>query len=341
MATRSNENGIHVLYKLEDQDDPSVVVRGELITEEASAETSYFKGAVGIVAYGLSSVGLVVVNKALYNGLYPYPLIISWFQQIVVTILGVLRITYDRCRGKSAENNFWVLYDDWSKCPWASAFFVCYIGFANLALKLTAVSSYLIARSLTLPVVYLLTVYYLKEAVTPRKKYAVVIIVVSFVIGNLDFSGLTAAGVTLGAISSVSQAIYGIASKVSQSKMQRPDLIVYLLAVWSFIFMIPLVLVLEDYEQAVVDIQTVDSSIYAVILVSSLAGFAINWSVMTIIMHFSVLAYEVTGFAKSAVQPILGVIIFNEALSLVTGLSTFLILVGSFVYAVDIRLTPW
>jgi len=301
---------------------------------------SYIMGGLGIIGYAVSSVGLVVINKGLYDGPYPYPLCISWLQQIVIITIGILKISWGRFRNKTTASNGWVYYDDWRKCFWSAILFIMYIGLANLALKLTAVSSYLIARSLTLPTTYFLTVYYLKENVITRKKIAVIIIVVSFFIGNLDFNGLTVVGVVHGSLSSISQAVYGVKSKIAQNQMQRPDLIVYALAVWSFFLLIPVVLVIENYDQAIADFFHLDALVYLLIFLSCIGGFVINWSVMTIIRHFSVLTYEVTGFAKSAAQPLLGVVIFDETLSVLSCLSTLLILVGSFIFSIDIRTIP-
>eukprot|EP00915_Cephaloidophora_sp_WS-2016_P000835 GHVH01001111.1.p1 GENE.GHVH01001111.1~~GHVH01001111.1.p1 ORF type:complete len:271 (+),score=9.08 GHVH01001111.1:377-1189(+) len=213
--------------------------------------------------------------------------------------------------------------------------FVGYISLANLALDSTSVATYLIARSLTLPATYLITLYYFRDPVPPMKTISVLIVFIGFFIGNSNVNGVAIAGVVLGSLSSIMQVGYSVRSKEVQSEMKCKNNLMLFVSIWSFLIFIPILTLFESPVMATQELIGLSPLHIGLVSVSCSAGILISYSVFTIVHNLGPLAYEIAGFFKGALQSMLGVFCLGDEISNSSSVSICFILVASLVYSCD------
>eukprot|EP01069_Polyplicarium_translucidae_P004629 Polyplicarium_translucidae@DN2623_c0_g1_i1.p1 len=227
-----------------DRDDDALDVETNAATEESarSASDSVVAG-VSIVVYCTVSLAIVYFNWWLFTGRFRFPVFVSWVQQVVgFLLLGLFGQIGKRVKFfKMFPSEGMDLKTAWKVLPLA-ANFVGMVGLANLCLKFVQVSTYQVARSLTIFFTMGLSYLLLGETQSLKTKLACAVLVLGFATGSLDTKTLSIGGIASGAASSVFQALYNVMIKRSLPLVNGDTnvLLVYNVGLSSLLF-IPVV----------------------------------------------------------------------------------------------------
>nr|CCA30163.1 hypothetical protein NCLIV_069350 [Neospora caninum Liverpool]CEL71278.1 TPA: hypothetical protein BN1204_069350 [Neospora caninum Liverpool] len=197
--------------------------------------------------YMAASLATVFLNHKLLSDLFPFPLTLSWLQEVVGVAMYLLLSAVGRASRSVAEEtrphrsslarqssvflrrtltaslrspaaaSLGTFFPHTSAdartlsrvLPLSLAF-VCMVGFSNTCLKHVQVSTYQVARSLTLLFNMVLQRILLDIRVPLGAALSCGVVCVGFLIGSLDASTLSLAGALTGAVSSLFQAVYTV-----------------------------------------------------------------------------------------------------------------------------------
>lgn len=210
----------------------------------------------GIGSYCFVSLATVYFNWWLFTSGFKYPVFVSWIQQCIGLILFYLGSQAGRLfpslRRVFPVANFSVPVL-WKVLP-LSVSFVLSVGLSNICLQRTLISTYQVARSLTLLFVIILSYFLLGERQTPVVLLACGLMVVGFVVGSLDPTTLSLGGLIAGGFSSLFQSLYNVLIKrtLPYTEGDNQRLLNYNVLLSSFLFL-PMTLVSEpltNFKQA-------------------------------------------------------------------------------------------
>ncbi|EPT27548.1 putative GDP-fucose transporter [Toxoplasma gondii TgCatPRC2] len=202
------------------------------------------------VVYTAASLATVFLNRRLLSDLFPFPLTLSWLQEVVGVAAYLLLSAVGRASRSATETRPEAPAS--SRClarqpslflrrtltsslrsPAAASLstffpptsadartlyrvlplslaFVCMVGFSNTCLKHVQVSTYQVARSLTLLFNMVLQRLILDIRVSLEAALSCGVVCLGFLVGSLDASTLSLAGAFTGAVSSLFQAVYTV-----------------------------------------------------------------------------------------------------------------------------------
>ncbi|EZG73003.1 putative GDP-fucose transporter [Gregarina niphandrodes] len=294
--------------------------------------------AFAITAYCVTSLAVVYFNWWLFTSGFKYPVFISWLQQVIGfgIFLGgsTVALYFQRIRPVFPPPVFHksVL----AQVAPLSASFCLTIAASNLCLQKVQISTYQVARSLTLLFVLLLSYIILKQSQTPLVLAACVLMVAGFVINSLDPGTLSLYGVLFGALSSFFQALYNVLIKFTLPAVENNNqmLLFYNVLLSSFLF-VPVVFVSEGMEPFWQSINAAEHSMFVVwggILVSGLLGTSLNMSQYLLINCTTPLSFNIVGLIKAIVQSLGGIIFLGDKVSAESLLGIGLSTVGSAIY---------
>lgn len=166
-----------------------------------SVETG--KVVCALAFYFFVSISIVFLNRNLFNQTFKYPVFISWFQQIC----GFAVFNFILLFKKSLPASMNFKFDTAAvvKILPLNIAFVGMIGFSNLCLKNVQVSTYQVARSLTLLFNLILSTYWLKMKISIASWACCGIVIFGFIVCSLDSATLSLLGVITGVTSSLFQ----------------------------------------------------------------------------------------------------------------------------------------
>lgn len=202
-----------------------------------------------IISYSTVSISVVYFNWWVFTRGFKYPVFVSWIQQVV----GFVMFYTGAMAGyvfPSLRPLFPVVCVNrrtaMQVAPLTSCF-VLMVGLANICLQKTLVSTYMVARSLTLLFVIILSYYMLHQKQSIPTLIACSFMVLGFIIGSLDPSTLQIGGLIAGGVSSFFQSLYNVTIKKTLPVVHDNNqlLLFYNLALSSVLF-IPMVLATED-----------------------------------------------------------------------------------------------
>jgi len=163
---------------------------------------------------------------------------------------------------------------------------------------------------------------------------ASVVIFVGFVVGSYGEVNFTTLGVVYGVLSSFFVALYGIYVRKIIEVVDKDEqrLIIYN-TVLSIFGLLPLVYFSGEVGQIMANPLIYDSKFWFMMTLAGVAGLLINTATYLQIKFTSPLTHAISGTAKACVQTILGVMIYQNPISLMNGIGILLVIAGSFLYS--------
>jgi len=290
-----------------------------------------------ICLYCFLSLAIVYFNRWLFTKGYPYPVFVSWIQQVVGLLVFVWLGSFGRF-SKTMAKLFPLQWLDpkvmWKVIP-LTICFVGMVGLANVCLKHVLVATYQVARSLTIIFTVFLSYLILSQSQSMSVLGACGMMVTGFIISSLDTSesGLSLPGILAGGTSSFFQALYQVFIKKSIVYTDNNSnlLLFYNLFLSSFIF-IPVVFLLNESEAFLrlpgpghPDFWVVWPSLF----VSGVLGTLLNLATYMCVNATSPLTFNIVGFTKSCVQSLGGVIFLGDTIGFQSGAGILLTLLAS------------
>lgn len=296
------------------------------------------KKVFALVLYGSVSIFLVLLNKKIFIGSFSYPLLTTWIQQVCG--LTCYFLTYLLIGKLFQKEKLFskptIEYEKLLLCIPMSVSCALFILLSNLCLKYVPMSSYAVARSLTLFFNVILSIIILKQKISNICIFGCSIVIFGFVTSSFDSSSLNPYGIIAGASSSLFQSIYTIKIKSISSKFNHDEFQVYWYNVFltSFLTLIP-VFIFKEYkafiELSELEISEILKTIIPILisgLLNFLLGMTTNWCIQTT----SPIAYNLTGYVKSGIQTMIGIVFNNETCYLSTIIGLVMTISGSAIY---------
>ncbi|OII77047.1 hypothetical protein cand_022150 [Cryptosporidium andersoni] len=296
------------------------------------------KQIIALLLYGIVSIILVVLNKRILTGDFGYPLITTWIQQICGLICYVFAYLL--------TSSLIPKYNVFSKpgfnlkyikvCLPMSISCIAFISLSNTCLKYVPVSSYAIARSLTLLFNVIFSVLLLKQSISKICIIACLIVMTGFTIGSYDSQALNIYGIMTGALSSIFQSIYIVQIKKVTPALNNAEFLTYWynVLITSFFAFIFIYIFSENKafnELLLMSPFQIINTICPIVL-SGILNFIFGLITYWCIQVTSPIAYNLTGYVKSGLQSLIGVITNGETLSFITLLSLSMTIGGSAMY---------
>lgn len=209
----------------------------------SSPSSSLVVVVTSLTLYATVSLSIVYFNWWLFTSAFQYPVFVSWIQQVFGLLLFILLAFFGRFF--TVFRHFPYRKPEWEVARRVlplSLSFTASVGLSNLCLKFVQVSTYQVARSLTLIFTIVLSYYILGERQKKASIMASVVMVTGFAVGSLDTATLSFTGVLAGASSSAFQAFYNVTVKrILPLLDDDPNLLLYYNLWWSSFFFIPMI----------------------------------------------------------------------------------------------------
>jgi len=214
--------------------------------------------------------------------------------------------------------------------------FVGMVALANLCLKHVHVSTYQVARSLTIIFTVCLSYAVLHQSQSKPILTCCGVMIIGFIISSLDGSeesGINMTGLLAGGTSSFFQALYQVFIKrtLPYTDSNVNLLLLYNLFISSVLF-VPVVFLLGE-SSALSHLPLFgDENFWVVwpcLVISGVLGTLINLATYMCINVTSPLTFNIVGFTKSCVQSIGGVVILGDTISFQSGTGIILTLLSS------------
>eukprot|EP00920_Eleutheroschizon_duboscqi_P015990 GHVT01037516.1.p1 GENE.GHVT01037516.1~~GHVT01037516.1.p1 ORF type:complete len:533 (+),score=74.31 GHVT01037516.1:4034-5632(+) len=310
-------------------------------SSSSDADAAALSGIISACSlYCLVSVSIVYLNWWVFTGVFRYPTFVSWIQQITGVCMYYLFAWIGHVSGNPSFARFPFevpkLSTAMKVAPLTFAF-VGMVGAANICLKYAQVSTYQVARSLTLIITGILSYLILKQKQSKPTMLACAVVVLGFIIGALDPTTLTFLGVLFGAISSFFQALYNVMIKKALVHVNNDTnrLLMYNLIVSSILFFPACLLAGES--QAFFDIPKpshVDFySVWIGIIGSGILATVLNLATYLCVKVTSPLTFNIVGMTKACIQSVGGIVFLGDIVTLQSLVGIILTLVGSATYS--------
>eukprot|EP01054_Gregarina_sp_Poly1_P006513 Gregarina_sp_Poly_1__6512@NODE_348_length_9346_cov_198_894493_g291_i0_p2_GENE_NODE_348_length_9346_cov_198_894493_g291_i0NODE_348_length_9346_cov_198_894493_g291_i0_p2_ORF_typecomplete_len465_score50_94TPT/PF03151_16/4e59UAA/PF08449_11/22UAA/PF08449_11/2_3e18EamA/PF00892_20/0_0014EamA/PF00892_20/1_1e09PUNUT/PF16913_5/7_3e10SLC35F/PF06027_12/4_1e02SLC35F/PF06027_12/6_7e10Nuc_sug_transp/PF04142_15/22Nuc_sug_transp/PF04142_15/6_1e06Nuc_sug_transp/PF04142_15/0_027CRTlike/PF08627_10/4_4e05CRTlike/PF0 len=293
-----------------------------------------------ILAYSCTSLAVVYFNWWLFTSGFKFPVFVSWIQQVVgllIFFVGSKAALYFSSLRPIFPHADFSLPTCWKVVP-LSVSFVLTIGLANICLQKTLISTYQVARSLTLLFVIVLSYLLLKEKQTTAVLIACGLMVVGFVIGSLDPETLSLGGLIAGGFSSFFQSLYNVLIKKTMPAVHNDNqLLLYYNVMLSSVLFIPMALLSEDlgsWKQAFGAVPDTNMLVvWGGMALSGFLGTTLNMTQYLVVKVTSPLTFNIVGFSKSLVQSLGGIVFFGDKVSFESASGLVLCMIGSGLYA--------
>eukprot|EP01089_Gocevia_fonbrunei_P003040 TRINITY_DN1289_c0_g1_i1.p1 TRINITY_DN1289_c0_g1~~TRINITY_DN1289_c0_g1_i1.p1 ORF type:complete len:352 (+),score=51.57 TRINITY_DN1289_c0_g1_i1:107-1162(+) len=296
-------------------------------------------GAVSF--YFVTSMSLVFLNKfVLKNYDFPLPLFVTWFQFVIalicMLILGNIGkfwkpLSFVKAPGFTLAD--WD-YDTLLKVLPLTLLFVSMVCFSNLTLRFAEVSFYQVARSLTICFSIIFTYYFLNESTSWKELQPCGVVIIGFLMGVEGEANFAWGAVIFGVLSSVFVASYGIKVKnVIRSCGGDTWLVTLYNTAQAIVVMLPVVYLSGEMDQFFSCAVIYDYTFWLFMIFAGIVGFLINIAMFYQINVTSPLTGTVSGTVKACVQTALGVLIWQNAITLMNFLGIMLVIGGSMWYS--------
>jgi len=285
-------------------------------------------------------LSLVFLNKALMGSMdFPYPLFVSFYQQSVAQIC----IVVFGWLGQRVKVYPITLFEPW-EWDWSIArqilkltlVTVAMISFNNICLRYVEVSMYQVARSLTIIWSIALAKYYLPDKKLSGPTILACLVVFSgFVIGSVGEVNLEIKGLIAGVISSFFVAYNNTLNKQLIPLVNKNPwrLLIYSNTISIFLFL-PTIIADGSLYLIMFDPDfKAPEGIWTALSISGVLGILINVAISLQIKYTSALTGAISGTVKACAQTILGVLIFQNEITLLNGFGIFMVIAGSAWYS--------
>lgn len=293
-----------------------------------------------ILAYSCTSLAVVYYNWWLFTSGFKYPVFVSWIQQVTgccIFFLGSKAALYFSSLRPIFPHADFNISTCWKVIP-LSVSFVLTVGLANICLQKTLISTYQVARSLTLLFVIVLSYLLLKEKQNAPVLIACGLMVIGFVIGSLDPETLSLGGLIAGGFSSFFQSLYNVLIKRTMPAVHGDaQLLLYYNVLMSSFLFIPMALLSEDLSSWRTAFGQVPGTnlflVWGGMALSGLLGTTLNMTQYLVVKVTSPLTFNIVGFSKSLVQSLGGIVFFGDKVSIESASGLILCMLGSGLYA--------
>ncbi|CEL91689.1 unnamed protein product [Vitrella brassicaformis CCMP3155] len=273
--------------------------------------------------------------RRIFTDTFKYPVFVSWFQQVVGLLLyvglGELGAVFPPSMPPIVPR---------FRPSWRTAkailpltlSFVGMISFSNTCLLFVQVSTYQVARSLTLLFNLVLSYLVLGHVSSVKVRLACVLVVSGFLVGSFDPSTLQLLGVITGACSSVFQAIYMVFIKRAIIACNNDQNVVsgynFLLA--SVLFLPAIYAAGEAHVWR--ELLAADYHVWGWLLLSGLLSSFFNVTSFWCVRVTSPLTFNVVGYGKACLQSLGGIVVLGDKVTAKSTMGIMLTLAGSFWY---------
>jgi solute carrier family 35 (GDP-fucose transporter), member C1 len=217
-----------------------------------------------------------------------------------------------------------------------SFMFVGMIAFNNLALKHVEVSFYNVARSLTVVFNVIFTYLLLGERTAPRTLATLLVVIVGFLLGSGTEVRFSAVGTFYGVLSSAFVSLNSIFTKKAMALVDGNQ---YALAAYNNVNAVLIFAAISAAAGEPAELLAAPAadtpSFWGLLCLSGVMGFAIGIMTVLQIKVTSPLTHNISGTAKAGVQTVLALYIWRNPTTPANLAGTALVLVGSFLYAVE------
>uniref|UniRef100_A0A0G4FKI7 Sugar phosphate transporter domain-containing protein n=1 Tax=Chromera velia CCMP2878 TaxID=1169474 RepID=A0A0G4FKI7_9ALVE len=216
--------------------------------------------------------------------------------------------------------------------------FVGMIASSNLCLKYVLMSTYQVARSLTLIFNVIVTYLLLGQTTSTKCLMACLVVCSGFVVGAMDSMTLSMTGVALGGLSSGFQAVYMVMIKKSLAFVDGDQnrLMTYNMSISSFLFL-PIIVLADEigafYELPWNINDPAFFAIWPMLIFSAAMGVLIGIASYLCVKCTSPLTFNITGYAKACLQSLGGIIFLGDPVTYNSLGGILLTLFGSFWYS--------
>lgn len=217
--------------------------------QEGSSVSSVPASPAAVIAsiafYASVSLSIVYFNWWLFTSAFQFPVFVSWIQQV----FGLILFIFLGLLGQKVAifRHFPLTFPKWETAKHVlplTLSFIGMVGLANICLKFVQVSTYQVARSLTIFFTMALSYLILHESQRPKTMMSCALMVIGFIIGSLDTASLSLVGVIAGGFSSAFQALYNIAIKKTLHHVDNdPNLLLYYNLWISLFLFIPVIFI--------------------------------------------------------------------------------------------------
>lgn len=299
----------------------------------SAASTKAFHAIFFAVAfYWIISITMVFVNKSLLSspeGKIDAPLFITWFQ-CVVTVLGC----YVMGELKVANvPKFEIKRDILKQMLPLSAIFTMMMVCNNLCLKYVEISFYQVARSLTILFNVVFDFVILGQRTSFPAMLCCFLVVSGFLVGNQQEVRWSLQGVLFGVSASFFVAMNAIFVK---KKFPLVDNNPWKLTLYNnlnaSLLFIPLIIAFGEPAIIVTSENIVKAKFWSMMTAGGVFGICISFAVAAQIKYTSPLTHNISATAKAAAQTVLGLLVYQNPITFMGGVSVAVILVGSLFY---------
>eukprot|EP00922_Rhytidocystis_sp_ex-Travisia-forbesii_P052216 GHVS01077487.1.p1 GENE.GHVS01077487.1~~GHVS01077487.1.p1 ORF type:complete len:492 (-),score=56.47 GHVS01077487.1:591-2066(-) len=319
-----------------EEDEGDAKVRSPAIASKISM-------ALSICMYSCVSLGIVFLNRKIFADSFQFPIFVSWLQQVVglsafqffsflssrISFLSPIRPLFPTVSFRWAHMK--------AVFPLSLAF-VGMIGFSNICLQHVQISTYQVARALTLLLNLLLSYAVLNTRVSVKAGCACGLVISGFLVGSMDPMTLSFIGVCTGVMASLFQAIYMVQIKRSLVHLNNDQntLLWYNLLLSSVIFF-PVIFIAGErnfFTELPLSISHPSFlSIWSLLISSGLTGILLTMSTYWCVRVTSPVTYNIVGYAKACLQSLAAIVVLGDIVTFRSALGILLTLCGSFWYS--------
>lgn len=269
------------------------------------------------------------------------PVFVSWFQQF----LGLFFYYSFAYVGKRTDISTFTRFKwvrprpDMLKVVFpVSLAFVLMVSAANLCLMYVQVSTYQVARSLTIIFTIVLTYVLLQETQSLLVLLGCSLMMSGFVLNSLDPTTLSLGGLVLGGASSLFQSIYNVLVKQKLPHLNHDtNLLLLYNMVWGSVLFLPFVFLSGEgkyfLELPIDPTKPEFGEKWFSLLGSAFLSILINLASFLCIKFTSPLTFNILGFTKSLFQSAGGILFLNDVVTLESLTSLLLSLTGTGIYS--------
>ncbi|KAI8983111.1 triose-phosphate transporter family-domain-containing protein [Pilobolus umbonatus] len=287
--------------------------------------------------YFVISLSVVFLNKIILSGStqFPYAYFVTWYQLVVALIVLLIWAQI----GKS--NKIFSIIPPYEfdiniakKVAPLTFVYVGMLALNNLCLQHVEVTFYQVARSLSINFTILFTYLILGKKTSKPALVACFVVFLGFAIGSYGEINFSMVGVIYGVGSSAFVALYGIyVQKTLVIVDNNQWKLLHYNTTLAIIFLTPLVLLSGEISQIIETSEVIYSlNFWILMTVTGITGFGINIAMFLQVKYTSALTNTISGTAKSCVQTVLAVMIFQNPISTLNGMGILLALFGSSYY---------
>ena len=288
-----------------------------------------------ILFYMMSSLGCIFTNKYLLNSSSEKAdaIFVAWFQNFFEFLVILLLTSIDCCseRFRFFPPLLYVKKDALKIMP-SVIFFVSTILLNNKCMESISLTSYQIARSLTIIFNVIFTYLVLRVKTSLAAILACVGVVVGFIVGLEGEIQLSVKGTVYGILSSIALAMYSVTSKKSMDMLNGNQfiLIEYIIP-FSLLILTPMVAIRGGFD---VFFERHSLKFWIAQVVGSVFGTLINIASFVCIKHTSPLTFNMVGTLNSCLTSTIAYVFFKgENFTITKAAGNVTIIIFTFIYS--------